>query len=91
LRHDLGAEQIYVRVDLADQQGIRDAFDESVSAVGCIDALVNNAGMAGPNETLWKYPMNDWRTIFAVNVDAVFLASKLTNDAHAWNMHDRDE
>ncbi len=27
-----------------------------------IDILVGNAGIAGPNHTLWEYPVDEWRT-----------------------------
>ena len=40
--------------------------------VPTIDVLVNNAGITGPNTTLWEYPLEGWQKVFAVNVDGVF-------------------
>src|SRR5205807_9046859 len=32
----------------------------------------NNAGISGPNAKLWEYPVEDWKKIFAVNVEETF-------------------
>jgi len=40
-------------------------------AAGAVDILVNNAGIA-PNQHWQDVPLADWRSVFAVNVDAMF-------------------
>ncbi len=41
-----------------------------------IDALVNSAGITGPNVKLWDYPVDDWRQVMEVNVNGVFLCCR---------------
>ena len=37
-----------------------------------IDILINNAGITGPNDKLWDYPVEAWKNVFTVNVHGVF-------------------
>jgi len=37
-----------------------------------VDALVNSAGITGPNTKLWDYPVDDWRQVFNINVHGLF-------------------
>ncbi len=37
-----------------------------------IDILINNAGITGPTETLWKYDVNTWRKIVEINLFGTF-------------------
>ena len=37
-----------------------------------MDALVNSAGITGPNTKLWDYPVDDWRQVFDINVHGLF-------------------
>jgi 3-oxoacyl-[acyl-carrier protein] reductase len=48
------------------------AVGKTLAIVPAIDVLVNNAGITGPNVKLWEYPAQDWRQVFAVNVDGTF-------------------
>jgi len=41
-----------------------------------IDALVNSAGITGPNVKLWDYPADDWRQVMDVNINGVFLCCR---------------
>ena len=41
------------------------------SAAGAVDILVNNAGIA-PNQRWTDVPLDEWRAVFALNVDAMF-------------------
>ena len=41
-----------------------------------IDALVNSAGITGPNVKLWDYPVDDWRQVMEVNINGVFLCCR---------------
>ncbi len=41
----------------------RSARDATISKFGKVDILVNSAGIAGPNATLWEYPLDDWATV----------------------------
>lgn len=61
--------------DLADRDAVR-AAAERILAEHRIDILVNNAGMIrrGPAE---QTALEDWDAVLAVNLDAVFLLSRL--------------
>jgi 2-dehydro-3-deoxy-L-rhamnonate dehydrogenase (NAD+) len=47
-----------------------------VAASGDVDVLVNNAGLAGSAKPLWEYELAEWRSVFAINVEAIFLLSR---------------
>lgn len=42
-----------------------------------IDIFINNAGIAGMNTTLWDYPVDEWKRILKLNLDAVFYCLKI--------------
>jgi NAD(P)-dependent dehydrogenase (short-subunit alcohol dehydrogenase family) len=41
-----------------------------------IDIFVNNAGIAGQNTTLWDYPIDEWKKVLDLNLNAVFYCLK---------------
>jgi 2-dehydro-3-deoxy-L-rhamnonate dehydrogenase (NAD+) len=65
-----------LQVDVRDPQSVNRAVVETSQRLSCIDILVNNAGITGPNVKLWDYPLDDWRSVMAVNLDGPFLCSK---------------
>lgn len=58
--------------DVGDLASVTHAVGKTLGIVSTIDVLVNNAGITGPNVKLWEYPAQDWRQVFAVNVDGTF-------------------
>jgi 2-dehydro-3-deoxy-L-rhamnonate dehydrogenase (NAD+) len=58
--------------DVGDLAAVTHAVGNTLGLVPAIDVLVNNAGITGPNVKLWEYPAQDWRQVFAVNVDGTF-------------------
>ena len=58
-------------VDVSDADDVARAVREAREH-GTVDILINNAGITGPNEKLWGYPVDAWETVFAVNVHGVF-------------------
>ena len=61
-----------VAVDVTDLAGVEAARDATNAALGGIDILVNNAGIAGPNHMLWEYPVEAWRDVIEIDLNAVF-------------------
>lgn len=61
-----------LRVDVTDPEGVARAVDETVTAFGQVDILVNNAGIAGPTIPLHEYPVEEWRRIVELDLNAVF-------------------
>jgi NAD(P)-dependent dehydrogenase (short-subunit alcohol dehydrogenase family) len=41
-----------------------------------IDIFINNAGIAGKNTTVWEYPIDEWRKVLELNLNAVFYCLK---------------
>ena len=66
----LGAASI--AADVSDPGSVRSAVQKSLALVPSIDIFINNAGISGPNAKLWEYPVEDWKRIFAVNVEGTF-------------------
>lgn len=57
--------------DLTDPAAVAQALQAIESAFGGVDVLVNNAGIAG-QKLLTDTTDDEWRRMFAVNVDSVF-------------------
>jgi NAD(P)-dependent dehydrogenase (short-subunit alcohol dehydrogenase family) len=75
-----GAGALAVRVDLADSARIPGMVEAVVSAAGGLDTLVNNAGVldgtVAPGATFLTLPEAAWDRVYAINVKAVWLATK---------------
>ncbi len=41
-----------------------------------IDIFINNAGIAGQNTTVWDYPVEEWKKVLDLNLNAVFYCLK---------------
>jgi NAD(P)-dependent dehydrogenase (short-subunit alcohol dehydrogenase family) len=64
------------QVDVADHRAVAQAFDDAVSRFGRVEILVNNAGINGPIAPSWEYPLEDWDRVVAIDMTAVFYASR---------------
>jgi 2-dehydro-3-deoxy-L-rhamnonate dehydrogenase (NAD+) len=65
-----------LKVDVSQQPSVAKAVAATLAHVPRIDALVNSAGITGPNAKLWDYPVDDWRQVMEVNVNGVFLCCR---------------
>ncbi|MGV3571238.1 MAG: SDR family NAD(P)-dependent oxidoreductase [Ramlibacter sp.] len=72
----LGAAAGFVRVDVADEASVRAAVATTLQREKKIDALVNSAGITGPNTKLWDYPVDAWRQVMDVNLNGLFLCCR---------------
>lgn len=68
----LGSSAGALPCDVADYASVLEALERTLAASPRIDALVNCAGITGPNTKLWDYPPDAWRTVFDVNVHGTF-------------------
>ncbi len=49
-----------------------DAVVAAAAEAGAIDILINNAGIAGPSHKLWEYPIDAWRQVVEIDLNAMF-------------------
>ncbi|MFZ5825415.1 MAG: 3-oxoacyl-ACP reductase FabG [Bacillota bacterium] len=67
----LGAEAIFVRVNVTDRASVNAMVEAALAAFGRIDILVNNAGITA-DATLMKMTEDQWDRVIAVNLKGVF-------------------
>ena len=63
-------------VDLCDLAAVEVAFAKVLEALGPVNILVNNAGIAGPSVPLWEYAAEEWRRVIDVNLIGLFHACR---------------
>lgn len=68
----LGTKARAVTVDVADHASVLQAVARTTALSPRIDAVVNSAGITGPNTTLWDYPPQAWKAVMEVNVNGTF-------------------
>jgi NAD(P)-dependent dehydrogenase (short-subunit alcohol dehydrogenase family) len=73
---ELGGAAHAVAVDVADPASVQRAVAATRANAPRIDALVNSAGITGPNTTLWDYPVDAWRQVMDVNLTGLFLCCR---------------
>ena len=66
-----GAVVHSVKVDLTQHPEVVEAVKKSI-AFAPVDALVNSAGISGPNMKSWDYPLADWPKGFDINVNGLY-------------------
>ncbi len=63
-------------VDVSDAGAVERATARAVAELGKIDALVNNAGIAGLNVPTVDYPIEEWERVLRINLSSQFLCSR---------------
>jgi 3-oxoacyl-[acyl-carrier protein] reductase len=63
-------------VDVTDPGAVEAALGHSVQALGSVEILVNNAGIAGPTMPSWDYPIEDWRRVVDVDLNGVYFCCR---------------
>jgi NAD(P)-dependent dehydrogenase (short-subunit alcohol dehydrogenase family) len=64
------------RVDVADQGSIESAVKRTLTELGKIDVLINNAGIAGPSKPVVDYPVEDWKRVIDIDLNGPFLCCR---------------
>jgi 2-dehydro-3-deoxy-L-rhamnonate dehydrogenase (NAD+) len=59
-------------VDVTDAAAVEKAAKAAVDALGRIDVLVNNAGIAGLNAPTVEYPLDEWERVMRTNLTSAF-------------------
>jgi len=63
-------------VELTDANAVSSALKATISALGHIDILCNNAGIAGGIYKTWEYPVEEFRRIIDVDLNTVFICCR---------------
>ncbi len=77
------------KVDVSNYGDVERAFAAAVAAFGRVHILINNAGINGPIHPTWDYPLADWDRVIAINLTAVFYASRIAARHMAANGYGR--
>ncbi len=72
----LGPGNAYVQVDVVSEESVRNAVAATLRGSSRVDALVNSAGITGPNAKLWDYPVDAWRQVMEINLNGLFLCCR---------------
>ena len=70
-----GGEAVAVCAHVGDEADVARMFDEVEAALGPVDVLVNNAGIAPACPTA-EMPLEEWQRAFEINVQGTFLCSR---------------
>src|SRR3546814_2481942 len=68
---------------ISDEAQVNKAATETLKKLGGIDILVNGAGVTGPTGPTETYDFQQWRRVVAINLDSVFLVSKVFKHGRA--------
>ena len=69
-------ELSYQIVDVSNFEIVKQKLLETEKKLGKIDIFINNAGMAGMNTTVAKYPIDEWNKVINLNLNSVFYCCK---------------
>ena len=77
LAGELGERAHVLPCDLSDGAAVDALPGEAAAAMGGLDVLVNNAGIAGPTAPLEEVPPDEWDRVVQVNLTAAFDVTRL--------------
>lgn len=72
----LGAQASGDPIDITDPEAVAQATKSALEALGRIDVLVNNAGIAGINVPTVEYPIEEWERVMNINLTSQFLTCR---------------
>lgn len=73
---DKGGQIIAEVADIGNEADVRRLVDIALQAFGCVDVLVNNAGVLGSRVALLEYPLDIWQNVLRVNLTGTFLMTQ---------------
>lgn len=72
----LGAKCMFVPIDVADVESVKNAITKTVKEYGRLDIALNNAGIAGTPSGIHNMPEEIWNRIIAINLTGQFYCVK---------------
>ncbi|MPZ88570.1 MAG: glucose 1-dehydrogenase [Nitriliruptorales bacterium] len=67
---------VFVQCDVSSSEDVQRMVTEVVDALGGVDVLVNNVAITDRGKTVLDLEEDEWRRVFAITVDSVFLCTK---------------
>jgi 3-oxoacyl-[acyl-carrier protein] reductase len=65
----------FFKVDITDEESVKNSIEEIINTEGKIDILVNNAGITRDNLIL-RMSLEDWEKVIDINLTGTFICSK---------------
>jgi NAD(P)-dependent dehydrogenase (short-subunit alcohol dehydrogenase family) len=65
------------KIDVSDRKQVSKLFEEALDQLGGLDALINNAGIAGPTGLVDSIDPDDWDRTIAINITGQFNCARL--------------
>jgi NAD(P)-dependent dehydrogenase (short-subunit alcohol dehydrogenase family) len=72
-----GGTAAFIRTDVTKENEVREMVENVLDRFGKIDIVVNNAGLVIPGDAV-SLTLDEWETVFAVNVTSCYLVSRHT-------------
>lgn len=66
-----------MQADISDRSAVQAFFEQGLAALGGLDVLVNNAGIAGPTGPVEDIDPDDFERTLAINITGQFLCTRL--------------
>lgn len=78
--HNHGGKGFAVDADLSDENAVKGLVEKANALCGEIDILVNNGGTIFRHAAV-SYPMDEWRRVLQVNLDASFMLCQAVGES----------
>ena len=68
-----GQRVLALQCDVSDESQVEECFERTIEVLGRVDACFANAGIGQIGTPFHEMSMEEWRTVFGINMEGVFL------------------